>query len=137
MSYGVHPYAVDYRRLPDPGDMDGYALERALGGRFLSNRRWSAMRMSWFDAVDAALAAAGFEGTLSRWFMRGSPVAIPPPDDFPMIGRIEPSEVEGLLSSLRKAVLGIDESDAYDAVAEVIGWLDGLREGEGIVTFYY
>ena len=63
---------------------------------------------AWFDMVDEALSGAGFEGTLSHYFMRGAPVPIQPPQDFPMIGRIEPDEVAPLLASLRKAVVGID-----------------------------
>ncbi len=135
MSYGVHPYAVRFGRLPhDSAEMSGYELEDEVDGRFLTNEHWSGMRTDWFDAVDDALRAAGSEVRLLSFFNRGAPCPVGPTDDFPMIGHVRPDEVETLRAKLTAVVVSGDEGRA---VAEVSSWLQALEPGEGLVTFYY
>lgn len=142
MSYGVHPYLVDFARLAaqPTAHLGGYALRdliRSLGGRMGSNAHWSSMRMAWFDEVDGALAAVGSDLRLMSSFMRGSPVPFVYPDDFPMVGHIRPDEVAPLGAQLDAVLPSLRRGQARDAVAEVREWLSDARRGEGIVTFYH
>lgn len=135
MSYCLMPYLIHFDSLPtNTGSLDGYEFEEALRGEFLPNNQWSSMRMNWFDAVDAALASAGTDVRLSKFFYRGAPCPIIPPDDFPMIGHIKPEEVAPLLNVLSALSVGGAEGDA---IAEVHTWLINAAPGQGIVTFYY
>lgn len=139
MSYGVHPYSVDFRRLAavETESLGGFELEtlvRRLGGQFLDNGLWSSMRMEGFDRVDDALKAAGSAVDLSSVFMAGPPVKIVPPDDWPMIGHVRPEQVAALQVALTAVTVS---GEAGESVAQVVGWMTGLREGHGLVTFYY
>jgi hypothetical protein len=139
MSYGIHPYAIRFHALFEANtkNLGGYELEELvtrLGGRFQSNMYWSAMRISWFDMVDDALEKAGADVKLSQHFFSPPPIPFTRPDDFPMIGHVKPDEVEPLAAALAAVKL---EGQEEESVNEVIGWLKGLRPGEGLVTFYY
>jgi hypothetical protein len=117
-----------------------YALELVCRakGRWLENARWSAMRGSWFDAVDAALAKAGADVKLtSAVFYAGPPIRTPWPDDFPSMGRVQPAAVGPMLETLERALAAMTGDEA-EAVREVVSWLrDAARDGRGLATFYY
>ena len=144
MGYGVHAYAVDFTELTEaagPEPLEGYDLEKVVRrkGRMLDNGHWSAMRGSWFDVVDEGLAAAGSEAKLFRYFFGGSPVPTQPIDDFPVIGKVRPKDVEGLRASLEAALAsGRLPPEVAPAVEQFRGWLDVAAEGgRGLVFFYY
>ena len=76
----------------DYGHKYGYVLEMLClhFGEHLPNANFSAMRSSWADSVDLALAKAGVPEERLRMVnhlvYRGAPIPIPEPLDFPSIG---------------------------------------------------
>ncbi|MFW5740269.1 MAG: DUF7691 family protein [Myxococcota bacterium] len=139
MSYGVHPYSVrlDTLQAFETRHLDGYGIERLVescGGEFLPNDAWSAMRSSWFDAVDEALAVCGSDVRLSNYFYRRLPFEYVPPVDFPGIGHVRNDELEGLAAKLAQTQVQGEEAAA---VAQFAGWLDEARKRQSSLVFFY
>jgi hypothetical protein len=149
LGYAVHAFAIDLDRLRDALDRlraargaglgDGYALERLCGdvGARLPTRAWSAMHLDVFADVDAALAAQGLPVTLAPRFEAAPPVALPPIDDFPMIGHVSAQEV----ASLRAELAGVDldrAGEAGELIGEFQAWLgEAATRGLALIFFYY
>jgi hypothetical protein len=108
-------------------------------GRWLPNEHWSAMRFSWFDAVNDGLRAADVKFSPEDLIYGGAGVPLPSIDDFPAIGHVERGDMPALLATLE----GIDDAaitdgDVLDAVREIQGWLQHCVTHErDLVCFYH
>lgn len=195
MSYGIHPYAVNLRKLHgllgsrkarllatlqkqfhddcieiDECDEDltptstalehlvmGGALDEEAGfkygyalkflcehlGRFLSNTKWSAMRWSWFETVDQALAEAGVSESLFRSGLhlatRGTPgIGLPDIDDFPSIGHFTFEEMPPVENALRSVLGQIEDDEIVESLQEILEWLAFCQKKRlALICFYH
>ena len=133
MSYGVAPYLVDFARLRNavtPG-VSGYALEAYCKrlGKSLDNDGWSGMHGDWFDAVDAALKKAGSRLELTAYFWAGAPVKIKPPEDFPVVGHVEPKQVATLLEALKQVPRAAQPSKDFVIPEVLLPGMYALKKG--------
>ncbi len=126
------------------GSKYGYVLKMLCWhlGKHLPNAHFSSMDSDWADEVDRGLSRAGVppETLALSWHLiyRGSPVAIPEPDDFPAIGYLRAVEVTPALRALESANLAALEPEVREAVRELIGWLEECsRSACDLVCFYH
>jgi hypothetical protein len=95
-------------------------------GESLSNDHWSAVRSSWFPAVQSALAQIGVGITqfaVDRLVYRGPPVKLPSIHDFPNIGFLTRAEVADARAALASADLSkVTDRAAAAAIEQMRGW---------------
>jgi hypothetical protein len=136
---------------PDPavGYKYGYALSMLCEhiGTVPEHDSWCTIRSAAFDAVDEVLETIGVppaEFTTHKFLVnRGSPVAIPEPDDFPYIGYLERDEIRKLLGRLdpAKVEAAIRDADEQEwlrtAIDELRSWLELCATTDrDLVCFY-
>lgn len=119
----------------------GYALKvlcERFGG-WLPNGHWYPIRTSGFDAVGAALRSIDVAFDPTDLIYSGSPVDLPPIDDFPCIGHLTLAELKPLAESLNAADLSaIEESSLVDSITELRGWVNTCVERDSdLVCFYH
>ncbi len=126
------------------GSKYGYALELLCGhfGHVLSNRCWSAMRSAWTEAVDEALVEVGVApeqfSVNAHLVSRGSPIPLPPIDDFPAIGYLGVEEIPSIAGVLAQSVgAGVEDAEIGDSITEIRNWLSRCgRDHTDLVCFY-
>ncbi|MFE3442175.1 hypothetical protein ACFXNW_04005 [Nocardia sp. NPDC059180] len=119
----------------------GYALKvlcERFGG-WLPNSHWCPVRSSWFDTVGEALRALGITFDPTDLIYSGSPVSLPPIDDFPSIGHLTLAELKPLAESLNAADLStLEDRYLVDSITELRGWINHCVEGDtDLVCFYH
>jgi len=130
-----------FRDGPDDGPLYGRAL-RVLCRHF--GRELPTEYFLYDDlvgAVDEALGRSGIpEETFSvarRLMYRGSPVAIPTPDNFPYIGYLRAHEIGRALRAVGTVDLAALEDEVRGAVAELRSWLETCSTAAcDLVCFY-
>jgi hypothetical protein len=110
-------------------------------GKYLPNSHFSAMRSEWAKRVDEGLVRAGVPPeTFSLWrhlMNRGSPIAIPQPEDWPFIGYLKAAEIGPALRAVKAADLTVLDAQVRDAVGELRGWLEVCSKAVwDLVCFY-
>ena len=132
-----------YREGERVGFAYGYCLELLCHhfGEALNNSEWCSMRSAWFDAVQAALEAAGVNRKLLSVHLlanRGAPIAIPTIDDFPGIGYLMKVEIAQTRAALAAADLSrIADKEAVASIRQISAWLDEcVRSNRDLVCFY-
>ncbi|MFC5748853.1 DUF7691 family protein [Actinomadura rugatobispora] len=121
-------------------------------GGMLGNGHWYPVGFSWFDTVRDALAQVGVSFDPNDLIYSGSPVTMPPIDDFPCIGYLERDEALSLAEQLDAAdlsaigdqkVTGSIREMVIGSIRELHGWLkqckaDGEHETDNydLVCFY-
>ncbi|EHM23823.1 hypothetical protein OG582_32265 [Streptomyces anulatus] len=129
------------------GHIYGYTLKALCGvfGGHLDNGFWHKFGSGWLDTVQTALAGAGVRFDPNDLVYSGSPVPLPPIDDFPLIGYVEREEALRLAAELDAADLSaIEDASVAGGVAELHGWLKACNSVEGdefnssdLVCFYH
>lgn len=120
----------------------GYALKQLcrLLGEELTNVHWSAMRSEWFEEFDCALEDQGVPEDILRSEMhfagRGSPVPLPPIDDFPAISYLRNEEMAAIAQAL-STVGGDPDDDVGQSIGEVQYWLKHCRHKHQDIIFFY
>jgi hypothetical protein len=126
------------------GFLYGYALSFICQhvGDFLPNSEWTGMRWEWAEEVDRHLESVGVPESVFRvtnhLMTRGSPIPIPPIDDFPAIGILTLAEIKAAHQALAQAKLGaIEDGDARSSIEQIIGWFKSCLESQrDLVCFY-
>lgn len=128
----------------DYGHKYAYALELLClhFGEQMDNSAWSAMHLDWFDHVYHSLQSSGVcrDGIdlVRKLFERGSPVCIPPPDDFPGIGYLRINEIQRALDYLNGAKIEKIDDEVHESVAQMKQWFDFCLDRDcDFVCFYY
>lgn len=127
----------------DAGFAYGYCLEllcRQLG-KALPNSAWSAMPNGRFDTVAAALRDCGVYSSalpIRDLAFRGSPVSLPPIDEFPAIGYLSSAEIGTARAALVAADLThLSDEEMATSIRQVQEWLDICAESSrDLVCFY-
>ena len=109
----------------------GYAFEFLCRyfGESLPNGEWSAMPRGtlWAEKVDQALEDAGVPADMLRvgrhMMFRGTPIAIPQPEDFPSIGYLKRDEVKAAHQALGEANLAAIADRQVRASIDQVGGL--------------
>jgi hypothetical protein len=110
------------------------------------DRRWTSMRIGWFDVVEEALKTVDIyhdETTCpGDTIFRASPVDISHADDFPAIGFVKVPEMKEILDALSGGkVAKIEVTDIRDAVLECTSWISRchkpLLELDLVLFCYY
>jgi hypothetical protein len=118
-----------------PGDFYGYGFKFIVEhmGYFLDNHVFCPTRLNFIlDEAETLLKASGATVRLSDLVMRGSPVAFPPPEGYPMIGYWRPDEIHDNNARLRGAALD------RGVIASIRAWLAyAASRNEGIIGVYY
>ncbi|CCF61299.1 protein of unknown function [Nocardia cyriacigeorgica GUH-2] len=119
----------------------GYALKvlcERFGG-WLPNSHWYPFGSGAFDAARAALRSLDIDFDPESLIYSGSPVDLPPIDDFPCIGHLTLAELKPLAESFNAADLSaIEETSLVDSIAELRGWVNTCVEGDSdLVCFYH
>ena len=138
VGYGVQPYAVSIAALAGAPDCDALEVLCQREGSWLPNTAFMPIRLEYLETVSAEQLRAGISQrwTISAVVFSGPPVAIPEPDDFPVIGHLTLDEVEVALAQHRELLP--EASEPSPAVEEFTGWLDACRRsGRDLVCFYY
>jgi hypothetical protein len=130
-------------RREDAGFGYGYCLELICRqiGQALPNSEWSAMHGDWFDAVAAALRDCGVNSSalaIRDLAFRGSPVPLPPIDDFPGIGYLTAAEIGTARAALAAADLSrLDDEEVAASIRQVQEWLNTCADSNrDLVCFY-
>jgi hypothetical protein len=92
-----------------------------------------------FDAVDAALEAAGLwrKITMNKLVFGGPPIAIPRADDLPAIGYLPPAAVKGARGLIAKHDWSAYNVEVRGTLRLMNTWIeDAASRGEGLVCFY-
>lgn len=127
----------------DVGFAYGYCFAALCAhfGTELNNDQWSAMRATWFGAVQAALAQAGVSAkqfAVDRLVYRGPPVRLPSLNDFPNIGYLMRAEVVEARAALATADLAkITNLGAAESVKQMREWFVAcVRSNRDLVCTY-
>lgn len=126
----------------DAGFAYGYCLQLMCHqlGEKLDNSAWSAMHGDWFDAIAAALRDGGVSSSalsIRDLAFRGSPVPLPPIDDFPAIGYLTAAEIGTARSALAAADFSNAGEEEAASIQQVGDWLNACWESNrGLVCFY-
>lgn len=128
------------------GCVYGYTLKalcKVFGGH-LPNNHWYKIGSGWCGMIETALAGVGVRFDPSVLMDGGSPVSLPPIDDFPVIGYLERDEALRLAAELDTADLSaIEDPNVAGGIAELHGWLKECEIGESpidcrdLVCFYH
>jgi len=121
----------------------GYCFAALCGhfGDALDNARWSALRPTWFGAVQAALGQAGVSATqfaVGRLVYRGPPVKLPYIDNLPNIGYLTRAEVAEARAALAPADLSkVTDRDAAESIEQLREWFgECVRSNRDLVCTY-
>jgi hypothetical protein len=127
----------------DAGFAYGYCLElisRQIG-KTLPNGSWTALRNDWFDNIAAALRKSGVNSSalsIRDLAFRGSPVPLPPIDEFPGIGYLTAAEIGTARAALAAADLTRAQGEeVLAAIHQVHGWLDACAESNRDLLCFY
>jgi hypothetical protein len=127
----------------DAGFAYGYCLELVCRqvGKALPNSAWSAMRSGWFDTIAAALRDGGVNSSalsIRNLAFRGSPVALPPIDEFPGIGYLTKAEIGTARAALAAADLSRSgDEEVAASIRQVAEWLNTCTDSNrDLVCFY-
>lgn len=116
------------------GHKYAYALDLLCDhfGEFLDNSAWSAMRGEWADDVYQAMKRAGIDeqavSVNDHLMFRGSPIAIPEPDDFPSIGFLRKQEIGNAVKAIDSGDLSSMDEEIKESVMQIRGWLARCEE---------
>jgi hypothetical protein len=138
VGYGVQPFAVPVAALEGAPDGDALEVLCREAGTWLPNEAFMPIRLEYLETVSAEQRRLGIS---ERWTVmsvvfNGPPIAIPEPDDFPVIGHLAADQVGAALAQHRDLVT--EASEPSPAVEEFMGWLDAChRTGRDFVCFYY
>ena len=124
------------------GFLYGYALKflcEHFGSCLPNNETGDAELL---ESTDELLEDDGLPGSapkLTELIYRGSPIAIPAIDDFPMIGYLKRAEIVAAAKAYQYVHLDDWEDDeAAAAVAQIQGWFETcLRQRCDLVCFYH
>jgi hypothetical protein len=110
-------------------------------GSFLPNDAWYPCGSRFIARVDEALAAAGVPEqtlTVDALAFGGAPVPLPP-TDFPGIGWLERSYLDGALEAIAVDRLGeLADVDIRTSIDQLRGWLEHCRrDNRDLVCFYH
>ena len=118
-----------------------YALEALIEtyGAMLDNGAWYPVPFEWATAVEQRFERLGASVPVGRLVRGGSPVPLPPVDDFPMIGYLEAEEVRALDLAVRSLDLStIEDANLRASMHGTQTWFDNAtRLSYGLVCFYY
>jgi hypothetical protein len=126
----------------DAGFAYGYCLELLCYqlGDELNNSEWSAMHDDWFDTVASALRDSGVNTSalsIRALAFRGSPVSLPPIDDFPGIGYLTTAEIGTARAALAAADLSRSGDEAAASIRQVAEWLSTCAgSNRDLICFY-
>ena len=122
----------------------GYALELVCDhfGEMLVNSEWTAMRIEWAETVAEAMGEAGIDASAisvtNHLMFRGSPVSIPPQDDFPSIGFLRRDEIAPAAQAIDAADLSSMDDDVRTSVEQIRLWCSRCTELDcDLICFYY
>lgn len=107
------------------GYIYGYASEAIYShlGETLPNICSVVGASEWLDKVDAVLETNGIPVRLNLLVYRGSPIAIPEPDDYPFIGSWTTEEIAAAKTAFENADMTDSESDMLGILNQVRGWV--------------
>lgn len=110
-------------------------------GEMMVNDKFCPMHMEWAERVDKSLKKAGVPAKVFSFLKvmyRGTPVKLPPPDDFPGVGYLTAREIVRVLPYFAKVKLDKVDADVRDAITQVRSWLETCaRKKCDFITFYY
>ncbi|MFD0857082.1 hypothetical protein ACFQ07_33050 [Actinomadura adrarensis] len=128
------------------GHVYGYTLKALCEtfGAMLPNANWYPVRMRWFDAVQDALTQIGVRFDPTDLIYSGSPIPLPPIEDFPSIGHLRRDEAIPLGEALDAADISlISDENLTESIRELHGWLKQCSNAEtemdsyDLVCFYH
>jgi hypothetical protein len=119
----------------DRGSLYGYAVEALCWS--IGSSISLPMGFPGYPAIDKYLTAKGSPVTLEKLMFSGFPLTIPEPEDYPMAGVWEPTEVLAMSEFLAKlktprGKLKVGLEAIRDWVAEAV-----KHETDGLVGFWY
>jgi hypothetical protein len=133
-----HPLREEY------GYRYAYVLEMLCWhfGRFLPNGNFCPMGMGRAQHVDRVLTEAGVPSDQFRFvdhlMFRGSPIAIPHPEEFPCIGYIKAKEVGPTLRAVQSVNVSSFDPEMRETLTELRGWLEVCAKSVcDLVCFYH
>lgn len=111
-------------------------------GEFLDNSTWYPAPPPFLDEVQTALEGAGVPRqtfSVDRLSDGGSPIPIPPVDDFPGIGFVARPAVREAFDALSRVKLDdIADDDVRESIVGLTGWLATCRDRNcDLVCFYH
>ncbi len=109
-----------------PGYLYGYGLEVICAhiGTRLPEISGISGAYDWIQEVDAVLNEHGVPISLNDLVYTGSPVPIPQPDDYPVIGKWDAHTIAPALDAMRSIDLSQLDYDAKSTLVQMQGWLE-------------